>query len=126
MNELKLAAITTVEAANRFLTDVYIPAHNARFAVAAEQQGSAFVAIPGVDLNEILCIQEDRTVGHDNCVSFNRLKLQIPESPLRAHFVKANVKVRYYTDGSHAIFHGPRCIGRYDNTGASVTEPKAA
>lgn len=126
VNELKLAAITTVEAANRFLTDVYIPAHNTRFAVAAEQEGSAFVAIPGVNLNEILCIQEDRTVGHDNCVCFNRLKLQIPESPIRAHFVKANVKVRNYTDGSHAIFHGPRCIGRYDKTGANVTDPKAA
>ena len=126
VNELKLAAITTVEAANRFLRDTYIPAHNARFAVAAEQEGSAFVAIPGVNLNEILCIQEDRTVGHDNCVSFNRLKLQIPESPIRAHFVKANVKVRNYTDGSHAIFHGPRCIGRYDKTGANVIDQKAA
>ena len=29
---------------------IYIPAHNARFAVKAEQDGSAFVAIPGVDL----------------------------------------------------------------------------
>lgn len=116
--ELKLAAITTVEAANRFLRDTYIAAHNTRFAVAAEQPGSAFVAVPGVDLNEILCVQEDRQVGHDNCVSFNRLKLQIPQSPLRAHFVKANVKVRQYADGSHAIFHGPRCLGRYDQTGA--------
>ena len=112
--ELALQGIATMAAANAFLRDVYIPAHNARFAVAAEQQGSAFVAIPGVDLNEILCIQEERQVGQDNCVSFNRLKLQIPESPLRAHFVKANVKVRQYHDGTHAIFHGPRCIGRYD------------
>lgn len=124
--ELALNAITTVEAANAFLRDVYIPGHNARFAVAAEQQGSAFVAIPGVDLNEILCVQEERQVGHDNCVSFNRLKLQIPESPLRAHFVKATVKVRRYHDGTHAIFHGPRCIGRYDSTGAIADEKQAA
>ena len=116
--ELALNAITTVQAANAFLRDCYIPAHNARFAVKAEQEGSAFVAIPGVDLNEILCVQEERQVGQDNCVSFNRLKLQIPESPLRAHFVKANVKVRHYIDGTHAIFHGPRCIGRYDSKGA--------
>lgn len=116
--ELALTAIATVEAANAFLRDHYIPAHNARFAVAAEQQGSAFVAIPGIDLNEILCVQEERQVGHDNCVSFNRLKLQIPESRLRPHFVKANVKVRHYSDGTHAIFHGPRCIGRYDSKGA--------
>ncbi len=84
------------------------------------------MAIPGVDLGEVLCIQEDRQVGHDNCVSFNRLKLQIPESPLRAHFVKANVKVRHYIDGSHAIFHGPRCLGRYDSKGAITSANLAA
>ena len=124
--ELALNAITTMDAANAFIRDRYIPDHNARFAVKAEQEGSAFVAIPGVDLNEILCVQEERQAGHDNCVSFNRLKLQIPASPLRAHFVKANVKVRHYADGSHAIFHGPRCLGRYDNTGAIRAEQQAA
>src|SRR5271167_3135072 len=87
--ELALAQITTMEAANVFLRDVYIPAHNARFAIKAEEEGNAFVAVPGVDLMEILCVQEERQVGNDNCVSFNRLKLQIPKSPLRAHFVKA-------------------------------------
>ena len=117
VKELALAGITTVAAANLFLREAYIPAHNVRFAVEAEQDGNAFVAIPGVDLGEILCIQEERQVGNDNCVSFNRLKLQIPACPLRAHFVKARVKVRQYHDGTHAIFHGPRCLGRYDKTG---------
>lgn len=116
--ELALAGVTTIEAANAFLKDGYIDAHNARFSVKAEQEGLAFVAIPGVNLGEILCIQEERQVGNDNCVSFNRLKLQIPESPLRAHFVKARVKVRQYPDGTHSVFHGPRCLGRYDKKGA--------
>jgi len=115
--ELALAGLATIEAANAFIKDVYIPAHNGRFAVKAEQEGSAFVAIPGVDLGEILCIQEERQVGNDNCVTFHRAKLQIPESPLRPHFVKARVKVRQYHDGTHAIFHGPRCLGRYDKKG---------
>jgi hypothetical protein len=118
--ELALAGITTMEAANMFLRDVYIPAHNARFAVKPEQDGNAFVAITGINLAEILCVQEERLVGNDNCVSFNRLKLQIPASPLRAHFVKARVKVRQYHDGTHAIFHGPRCLGRYDRKGQAV------
>ena len=124
--ELALAGITTVEAANTYLRDAYIPAHNARFASKPDQEGSAFVAIAGVDLGEILCVQEERQVGNDNCVSFNRLKLQIPASPLRAHFVKANVKVRHYPDGTHAIFHGPRCLGRYDRTGAAIATQIAA
>jgi hypothetical protein len=33
---------------------------------------------------------------NDNCVSYQTLKLQIPESPLRPHFVKARVKVHVY------------------------------
>jgi len=82
------------------------------------QPGSAFTPIPGVDLDEILCVEEERQVGHDNCVSYRTLKLQIPESPMRPHFVKARVKVHVYADGSHALFHGPRCIGRYDEKGA--------
>jgi transposase len=126
VKELALKEIDAVEAANLFLRDVYIPEHNARFAVAAAQEGTAFVAIPGVDLAEILCVQEERQVGNDNCVSFNRLKLQIPESPLRAHFVKTRVKVRQYPDGTHAIFYGPRCLGRYDKKGVLNEERKAA
>src|SRR6201996_1290748 len=117
VKELALAEITTVEVANVFIRDVYLPAHNARFAVKAEQNGSAFIAIRGVDLNEILCIQEERQVGNDNTVIFHRLKLQIPPSPLRPHFVKARAKARHYPDGTYAIFHGPRCIGRYDAEG---------
>jgi hypothetical protein len=117
VKELALASITTVEAANSFIRDIYLPAHNARFVVKAEQDGSAFVALPGTDLNEILCIQEERQVGNDNTVLFHRRRLQIPPSPLRPHFVRARVKVRHYHDGTYAIFHGPRCIGRYDAEG---------
>jgi transposase len=120
VKELSLARTATVEAANAYIRDVYLPAHNARFAVKAEQEGSAFVAIKGVELSEILCIQEERQVGNDNTVAFNRHRLQIPPSPLRAHFVKARVKVRQYPDGTHAIFYGPRCLGRYDAAGTLI------
>jgi transposase len=124
--ELALAGITTVEAANRFIREIYLPAHNARFAEPAEQEGTAFLPVPGVDLAEMLCIQEQRQVGNDNTVVFHRLRLQIPPSPLRAHFVKATVKVRHYVDATYAIFHGHRCIGRYDSMGALVDQTRNA
>ena len=124
--ELRLAGITAIEAANAFICEVYLPAHNARFATPQAQPGSAFTPIPGVDLDEILCVQEERQVGNDNCVSYRTLKLQIPESPMRPHFVKARVKVHVYPDGSHAVFHGPRCIGRYDENGAIRDAKNAA
>ena len=61
--ELALAGITTMDAANAWLRDTYIPAHNVRFAVKAEQEGRAFVAVPALDLTEVLCVQEERVVG---------------------------------------------------------------
>ena len=73
VNELALAGITDIEAANAFLREVYLPAHNARFAVLPAGEGSAFTPIPGVDLDEILCVEEERQVGHDNCVSYRTL-----------------------------------------------------
>ncbi len=121
--ELSLAGIGTVEAANVWLRQTYVAQHNARFAVAAEQPGSAFVAVPVVDLQEVLCHEEARVVGNDNTVVLQKVRLQLPPSPLRAHYGRATVKVPRYADGSHAVFHGPRCIGRYDAAGLIVTVP---
>ena len=59
-------------------------------------------------------------VGRDNTVSFDGLKLQLPETALRHHFVKARVRVHRYPDGALAMFHGPRCLTRYDAAGAAV------
>ena len=121
--ELALAGITTVAGANAWLRETYVPQHNARFAVAAEQAGSAFVAVPGVDLLEVPCHEEARMVGNDNTVVLKKVRLQIPRSPLRAHYVRATVAVRRSADESDAVFRGPRCIGRYDATGLGPDEP---
>lgn len=115
--ELADAGITTVAAANRYIAETYLPAHNRRFAVAAEQDGEAFVPWGGGSLAEVLCHQEDRVVAHDNTVTFHRLCLQIPPSPLRSHYVRARVQVRWYPDGRLALFHGPCCIARYQANG---------
>ena len=62
-------------------------------------------------------------MARDNTVSYLRLKLQLPESRVRAHYVKARVKVRNYPDGTLAVFHGPRCIARYDAEGHEIVAP---
>jgi hypothetical protein len=111
--ELALAGITTIEAANRFLAEGYLPEHNARFGVAPEQPETAFVADQAGAHRDILCVQEERVVGNDNCVRYHGVGLQIPPSPLRPHFVKAKVRVHDYPDGTLAVFHGPRRLARY-------------
>jgi hypothetical protein len=57
-------------------------------------------------------------VARDNTVAYDGLRLQLPASPVRAHYVKARVKVRHYPDGTFAVFHGPRCLARYDTEGS--------
>ncbi len=58
-----------------------------------------------------------RVVGNDNCVSFRRMKLQIPSDPQRFHYVKAKVRGHAYPDGKFAVFHGPRKLGSYNAKG---------
>jgi hypothetical protein len=118
--ELRLAGIADVEAANRFIAERYLPDHNARFAVPAEQPGSAFVDDGHGAFADILCIQEERVVGNDNTVRYRGLSLQLPESRLRPHFVKAKVRVHDYPDGTIAIFLGPRRLASYDAHGQAI------
>ncbi|HEX9742153.1 MAG TPA: ISNCY family transposase [Nitrospiraceae bacterium] len=120
--ELALAGISTIAAANRYIRDTYLPAHNARFARPPALAESAFVAVDAAQLREILCVQEERVVARDNTVAYERRRLQLPESPLRPHYVKARVVVREYPDGTLAVFHGPRLLARYDAAGALIEE----
>lgn len=120
--ELALAGIADIEAANRFIAKTYLPAHNARFARPATVEDSAFVPADPQQLAQILCIEEERVVARDNTIAFARLRLQLPKSPIRHHFVKATVKIRQYPDGTLAVFHGPRRIARYMPDGAAIED----
>jgi len=117
--ELRLAGITTMDAANRFLRETFLPGHNRRFAIAPEAKGSAFVPFAG-NLDDILCVQVERTVGNDNTVRYKNLSLQIPVDRHRHHYVKAKVRVHEYPDGHLAVFHGPRCLARYGAHGTPI------
>lgn len=121
--ELRLAGIATMEEANRFLRDVFWPAHNARFAVRAEEAGDAFVPFAGA-LEDILCVQTERVVAADNTVRYNNRTLQIPADRHRHHYVKARVRVHEYPDGNLAVFHGPRCLARYRADGEVIANEK--
>jgi hypothetical protein len=123
--ELRLAGIATMEDANRFLRETFLPDHNRRFAIVPEEPGSAFVPFAG-NLDDILCVQVERTVGNDNTVRYKNLSLQIPEDRHRHHYVKAKVRVHEYPDGCLAIFHGPRRLAEYTADGAPIGKNQMA
>jgi transposase len=122
--ELALAKITDMAAANRYVREHFLPAYNQRFAVPAPETGTAFIPWVGPSLAEILCVQEERVVAKDNTVRYQGLSLQIPQDPHRFHYVKVTVRVHEYSDGTLAVFHGPRCLARYHADGR-VIEPEA-
>jgi transposase len=119
--ELALAGISTMAEANRFLSEVYLPRHNARFARPPEDTGSAFVPFAG-SLEDILCLQEERVVGNDNTVRYKNRVLPIPAHRHRHHYVKARVRVHEYPDHSLAVFHGPRRLARYSAKGELIDD----
>jgi len=126
VKELALEGITDMNAANRYLAQVYLPAFNAEFMQPAPEEGSAFVPWKGNDLDDILCEQDERTVSADNCVTFEGMTLQIPANQYRCHYVRVRVRVHRYLDGALAIFHGPRKLADYDQKGKLKQVQKAA
>jgi transposase len=108
--ELKSAGITTIDDANRFLKHTFLPEFNQRFCVAPQIAKSAFIPWKSgnIDLDDVLCIQAQRTVNNDNTVSYKGETLQIPGDEFRYSYRKTKVKIHEYLDRSIAIFHGPR------------------
>ena len=113
VNELRVAGIQTLDAANRYLTETFLPVHNATFARAPRDPASAFVPLGDVDLDPILCHAEDRVVARDNTVSFGRRVLQIASQPGRRSCAGLRVTVREHLDGRLTITHGARGFGTY-------------
>jgi hypothetical protein len=89
VKELKHAGLRHIDTANRWIRKVYLPRHNARFAKPAALPEEAFVAADRELLRETLCIEEERVVGRDNTVAYKGLRLQLPESRVRAHICQS-------------------------------------
>ena len=117
INELRLAGIRTVPAANRYLRERFLPAFNAEFGRPPADPASAFVPLHGHDLEQILCVQDERVVGRDNVVTLHPLALPIAKQRGRRTCAGLRVVVRRHLDGQHSVWYGGRCLGRYDRRG---------
>lgn len=125
--ELRLFGINDIAAANRYIREIYLPMHNKLFARPPQIPESGFVQVrDAAALADVLCIQQSRVVARDNTVSYERRALQLPQSPARPHYVKANVRVHEYPDGTLAVFHGPRRLARYTAEGMEIVDAPTA
>lgn len=123
--ELRVARVRTYAEANVYLERTFIADFNKRFTVKPAQADTAFVKMTGIDLELVLAEQYDRVVAGDSTVSFEGLKLQLPPSKDRAHYVRCSIVVHRLPDRSLAVTYLGRLLARYSAQGelASCTRP---
>lgn len=120
VNELRVAGIATVAAANRYVRERFLPAFNAEFARPPADPASAFVPLGRVDLDQILCVEDERVVGRDNVVTVAGVALQVAKQPGRRTCAGLRVLARRHLDGRYSLWYGARCLGRYDRHGHAL------
>lgn len=84
IKEMRVAGIYTLEAANRFLADYWVPFWNQRFAVEPRDALDAHRPLPpGIDLEALFAETETRKVARDFTIRFKNRYWQIPEGEAR-------------------------------------------
>src|SRR5882724_10559035 len=110
--ELRLAGITTLEGANRFLREHYIAEFNHKFTVKAAARGTAFRRCGRSDLDWIFSIQTERVVAQDNTVAIRDQWWQLDKTRWRHTLAGQTVTIHQHLDATVSIRYGPHVVGR--------------
>ncbi len=104
-SELRLAGVRTLEEANQFLV-AFLPDYNRRFALKARETEVAYRQVKkGFQAEEYCCFKYSRTVGNDNVVRFNAVRLQVLPTRDRSSYARCKVEVQERLDGSLAVYY---------------------
>lgn len=118
--ELRLAGIETIEAANAFLREQYIAEFNSKFKVPAREKGTAFRRTSRADLNWVFSVQTERVVAKDNTVAMGDQHWQLEKSRFRSSLAGCTVTIHEHLDGTVAIRYGPHVVGRFPVAGQPI------
>jgi hypothetical protein len=107
IKKLRLKGISSHEEMNRYLRDVYLSAHNARFArkpaSATDYHLSLKSVARGKNTGDIWCRDDIRRLSNDGVIRYRNRKLQVLD---RRHLpTKATLVVRTTEDGSLRMLH---------------------
>ena len=103
VEELRLAGISTIAAANAWLPG-FMTTHNDRFGRAPANAKDLHRKLTAADnLAEILTWREARTVTHNLTLHYDRMMLMLDPTPFARGLVRKKVDVVNYPDGRFAI-----------------------
>lgn len=115
VKELRLAEVSTLEAANRFL-ESYLPIYNRRFAVPPAQAADLHRPRPTRrELDCMLCLKTIRCLRKDFTITYQGGLYQIHETIRAPH-----VLVEEHVDGTMRITHQGRSLGFHAITSRPV------
>jgi hypothetical protein len=103
VKELRLAGISTIAGANRFLEKTYLPKMNRMFSRPAAEPENAHAPLGNVNLKDIMCLEYERTVANNYVIRFETRLFQILKSKNPLPRPKDKVLVRIRLDGSISI-----------------------
>jgi transposase len=108
---MRLAKISDVASANRFLDQKYLGAFNAKFAHEAAEKTDVHRPVPrGADLADVLCVREERVVGLDWCVSYAGRVLQIDKRHQGLSLARRKVVVIEHADGTLKVVYAEKAL----------------
>lgn len=106
VKELRLNTIDTIEDANIYLKEVFIPKFNAQFTVVAEKDQNLHrepSAAKTLELDTILSIQSERTVCNDYTVRFKNNCYQLTETQSTTVFKRDKILIEEHLSGELKI-----------------------
>lgn len=121
-SELRLAGARNCELANQVLRR-FLPRHNRRFVVSAQEPQTAWVEWPKErSLDEIFCFKYRRVVLNDNTVRLGSHVIDIPPAPNRRRsYAHARVEVQERFNGTYAVYLDGHCIAKKIQTEPAAT-----
>jgi transposase len=120
---LRKARVKTLEAANAYLEEVFLPMWNQRFVCAPASSVDGHRSLENLELNSILSVVETRRVDNDHTVPWRGVKWQIPREAIRRGMRGRTVRVEQRLNGSMAVRVEGQLISLVHCPDAAVVEP---
>jgi len=120
--ELRLHGITSIDSANQYLAQHWVPDYAKRFGFPPASKGSLYRATTAAMRKKTLSFRYQRVVSRDNTVTLGQLVIQIPPGPAKRGYAKAKVEARQHLDGSWTIYHQDAPIAAHPTT--PLAEPE--